>query len=140
MKTFLTDLLKWFVIINTAIMLVVWISIFRYDTIWVEIIPQIFCASLATSLVTTIVFSINPKKPMGVPVRILLGVGHYIVLCAIIMGLGSLFNWFDLSLSGALTVAGSVAAVYFITALISYLLSKNEADEMTNALKNFNED
>ena len=56
------------------------------------------------------------------------------------MGLGSLFNWFDLSLSGALTVAGSVAAVYFITALISYLLSKNEADEMTNALKNYKED
>lgn len=140
MKTFFSDLLKWFVIINTAIMLVVWISIFRLDTIWVEIIPQIFCASLATSLVTTAVFSINPKKPMGVPVRICLFVGHFLVLCAIIMGLGAFFNWFDISLTGAVTVAGSVAAVYFITAVISYLLSKNEAEEMTNALKNFKED
>ena len=34
----------------------------------------------------------------------------------------------------------SVAGVYFIAAVISYLLSKGEADEMTNALKNFGDE
>ena len=140
MKNFLTDLLKWFVIINTAIMVVVWINIFRYDTIWIEIFPQIFCASFVTSLVTTAYFAINPKKPIKMPGRILLSLGHYLVLCIIIMTLGTLFNWFELSLSGGILVVASVAGVYFITAVISYLLSKNEADEMTNALKNYNEE
>ena len=140
MKTFLSDILKWFLIINTAIMLVVWLNIFRYDTIWISIIPQIFCASFATSVVTTAYFSFNPKKPISAPVRILLTVAHYLVLCIIIMTLGTLFDWFDLTASGCVAVALSVAGVYLITAVISYILSKSEADEMTNALKNYKDD
>lgn len=135
MKTFLSDLLKWFLIINTAIMLVVWINIFRYDTIRISIIPQIFCASFVTSLITTAFFSFNPKKPITVPFRILLSTAHYLVLCAAIMTLGTLFNWFERSLSGGIKVAISVAGVYFIAAVVSYLISKSDADEMTNALK-----
>lgn len=140
MKTFISDFLKWFLIINTGIMLVVWVCIFKYDSIWTSIIPQIFCASFLTSLVTTAFFSINTKKPMSVPIRVLLSIAHYLVLCVIIMTLGTLFNWFELSLSGCFTVILSVAAVYFITAVISYLLSKSEADEMTKALKNFSDE
>ena len=140
MKTFISDFLKWFLIINTGIMFVVWINIFRYDTIWISIIPQIFCASFVTSLITTAYFSFNPKKPISVPVRILLTCAHYLVLCITIMTLGKLFNWFDLSLSGCISVLLSVAGVYLIAAVISYLLSKSEADEMTNALKNFRDE
>ena len=140
MKNFISEFLKWFLIINTGIMLVVWINIFKYDTIWTEIIPQIFCASFLTSLVTTAFFSINPRKPISVPMRVLLFFGHYISLCVIIMVLGRSFHWFELTLSGCLIAALSVAGVYLITAVISYLLSKSEADEMTNALKNFNGD
>ena len=137
MKAFISEFLKWFLIINTGIMLIVWLNIFRYDNIWVSIIPQIFCASAVTSLVTTAVFSINPKKPLGKPLRILIPVAHYLVLCVIIMTLGKFFDWFELSLSGCVVVALSVAGVYLITAVISYLLSKSEADEMTKALKDF---
>ncbi len=139
MKAFFSEFLKWFLIINTGIMLIVWINIFKYDTIWTTIIPQIFCASFVTSLVTTAVFSINPKKPLSALVRFLISAAHYLVLCVIIMTLGTLFNWFDLSLSGCIIVALSVAGVYLVAAVISYLLSKSEADEMTKALKDFRE-
>jgi hypothetical protein len=54
--------------------------------------------------------------------------------------MGVLFNWFGLSAKGVRGVALSVAGVYFITALISYALSKGEANEMTNALKNYSDD
>lgn len=140
MKTFISEFLKWFLIINTGIMLVVWVNIFRYDTIWVSIIPQIFCASFVTSLITTAFFSINPKKPLSKAMRAFIQLAHYLVLCIVIMTLGTLFDWFNFSLSGGLMVVLSVAGVYLITAFISYLLSKSEADEMTKALKDFNDE
>ena len=62
------------------------------------------------------------------------------MLCIIIMTMGVLFNWFGLSANGVRGVALSVAGVYLITTLISYALSKGEANEMTNALKNLNDD
>ena len=140
MKAFFLEFLKWFLIINTGIMMVVWFVIFKYDTIWTSIIPQIFGASAATSLVTAGYFSYNPKKPISVPVRLLLTLAHYLVLCVIIMILGVMFDWFDPTLQGCGAVASTVAMVYFIVALISYILSKGEADEMTNALKNYKDD
>jgi hypothetical protein len=137
MKAFISEFLKWFLIINTGIMLIVWFNIFNYETIWTQIFPQIFCASFVTSIVTTAFFSINPKKPLSRIMRVLIPVAHYLVLCVIIMTLGTLFDWFEFSLSGCLVVVLSVAGVYLITAVISYLLSKSEADEMTKALKDF---
>ena len=140
MKTFLSDLLKWFLIINTAIMVIVWINLFGYDDIWTAIFPQIFAASFLTSLVTTAYFSINPKKPISVPVRILFTLAHYLLLCVIIMGLGNAFDWFELSITGCIMVALSVAGVYLIATVISIILSKNEADEMTRALEKYKDD
>ncbi len=137
MRACFSEFLKWFLIINTGIMVIVWINIFRYDTIWTAIIPQIFGASFLTALVTTAYFSYNPKKPISVRVRILLTVAHYLVLCAIIMIVGTLFDWFELTLQGFLVVVLSVAGVYLISSVITYLLSKGEADEMTNALRNY---
>ncbi|MBE5844567.1 MAG: DUF3021 domain-containing protein [Butyrivibrio sp.] len=140
MKAFLSELFKWFLIINTGIMVVVWLNTLGYEYIWTQIIPQIFCASFLTSLVTTIIFSINPRKPMGVPLRVLLVCVHYLILCAIIMTVGMLFDWFELTVKGGITVVLSVAAVYFLAAVTSYILSKGEADEMTNALKNYKDE
>ena len=140
MRDFINDFIKWFLTINTGIMIVAGINIIRYDSITTRIIPQILAASFVTALVTTAFYAYNPKKPISVPVRILLSFGHYLVLCIIIMTMGVLFNWFGLSANGVRGVALSVAGVYLITALISYALSKGEADEMTNALKNLNDD
>ncbi len=140
MRAFISEFLKWFLIINTGIMAIVWINIFKYDSIWTAIIPQIFGASFLTSLVTAAYFSYNPRKPIRVPVRILLTLAHYLVLCVIIMTLGTLFNWFELTLQGCLGVVLSVAGVYLISAVISYVLSKGEADEMTDALKKYTEE
>ena len=121
-------------------MVIVWINIFKYDTIWTAIIPQIFGASFLTSLVTAAYFSYNPRKPISVPVRILLTIAHYLILCVIIMTLGTRFNWFELTLQGGIAVTLSVAGVYIISAVISYMLSKGEADEMTDALKKYKEE
>ena len=72
------------------------------------------------------------------PMRVLLAFGHYFVLCVIIMTLGVFFDWFNFSVKGGIGVALSVAGVYFIASVTSYILSKGEANEMTNALKRFN--
>ena len=78
-------------------MVIVWFNVLSEESIWIEIFPQIFCASFLTSVVTTIFFSINPKKPIGMPMRVILFFGHYMALCVIIMTLGVLFDWFNLS-------------------------------------------
>ena len=140
MKAFVSNLIKFFLIINSAEMLIVWINIFKFDTIGTALIPQIFCSSFVTALVTTVFFSLNPKKPMGVALRVILYIAFYLVLCVVIMGLGSLFSWFELSAQGILGVALSVAGVFGITAFISYILSRNEANEMTDALRNFKDE
>ncbi|MBP5184653.1 MAG: DUF3021 family protein [Lachnospiraceae bacterium] len=140
MKTFLINFLKWFLIINSGILLIVGLNIFRYESISTLIIPQIFAASFLTSLVTTALFSYNPRNPIKKGVALLLYFGHYLVLCAIIMTLGTLFEWFEFSPKGALTVALSVAGVYFVSFIISYILSKGEADEMTKALNNLKDE
>ena len=66
-------------------------------------------------------------------------IAHYLVLCVIIMVLGTIYDWFNLTLKGGIMVALSVAGVYLITSVIAYLLSKGEADEMTKALKSYKE-
>lgn len=140
MKTIISDFLKWFLIINTGILFIVWMNLINNDTIWVSIIPQIFCASFVTSLVTTAVFSINPKKPLSAPLRILIPFAHYLALCVIIMTMGIRFDWFDFTPSGCLAVLLSVAGVYLIAAAISYFLSRSEAAEMTRALREFEDE
>ena len=140
MKAFISNLIKFFLIINSAEMLIVWINIFKFDTIGTALIPQIFCSSFVTALVTTVFFSLNPKKPLSVALRVILYIAFYLVLCVVIMGLGSLFSWFELSPQGILGVALSVAGVFCITSVISYIMSKSEANEMTDALKNFKDD
>lgn len=137
MRAFIREFLKWFLIINTGIMVVVWVNIFQYDSIWTWIIPQIFGASFFTSLVTTIYFSYNPRKPITVPVRILMTVAHYLVLCVVIFVLGVVFDWFNPTPKGLVGIALSVAGVYLIVSVIAYVLSKGEADEMTKALKDY---
>ena len=140
MKTFIIDFFKWFLIINTGIMVVVGINIFQYDSITTLIIPQILVASLLTSLVTTAFFAFNPRKPIKVAVRVMLVLGHFLVLCAIIMALGTSFGWFEFTTKGCLIVVLSVAGVYFISALTSYILSKGEAKELTDALKKYSDE
>ncbi len=140
MKTIISEYLKWFLVINTAILVVVGISVFKYDYVSPMIIPQVFCASFLTSLETYAFFSYNPQKPIKMWMRILLYCGHYLVLCATIMLLGTSFGWFERSLKGGITVAISVAGVYFLSAVITYVLSKGEADEMTDALKKYRDE
>lgn len=140
MREFIHDFIKWFLIINTGIMIVAGINILPYDEITTMIIPQILACSFLTSLVTTSYFSYNPKKPIPKPIRILLPLAHYLVLCFIVMVLGLQFEWFHFHAKGMLFVALSVAGVYFITALIAYFLSKGEANAMTNALKNYKDE
>ena len=73
-----------FVIITTGILLVFGINTIRYETIQTSHIWKIFIVSGITSLVTTIVFSIDPKKPMKRFVYVLIAIGHILLLVAIV--------------------------------------------------------
>ncbi len=118
-------------------MLVVGLFSMGDETIPAGYIWKIFIISALTALVTAGVFSINPKRPMKGFEKVLVLLGHFIILCAIVFFGGTKFGWFDFSFIGLLWVAGSVGIVYLFTALI-YILSLNkEAKDLNAALREF---
>ena len=136
MKTYLNNLFRWFLVINSGILLIVGVIVMKYDSIPSITIPRIFLASIATSAVTAAFVSLDPKKPVSVFIcRV-----HYILLCVVIMVLGVMFDWFEPTLKGACGVMLSVAGVYIFSALVAYALSKGEAAAMNDALKDFKDE
>ena len=135
MKTFFIQWIKWFLIINLGITVVVGISVSGYDSIPALTVFRIVISALFTSLLTTAFFSYEPRKRVGKLFGAVFFLLHYICLFAIMTILGTMFGWFELSLRGILSIAISVGGVYFITVLVSSLLSKNEAAKMNEALK-----
>lgn len=126
-----------FVIITTGILLVFGINTIRYETIQTSHIWKIFIVSGITSLVTTIVFSIDPKKPMKRFVYVLIAIGHILLLVAIVFFAGTKFEWFKFSWGGFLGVFGSVAIVYAFTAVISIILANKETRTLNDALSKY---
>ncbi len=118
-------------------MLVFGISTLRYDMIDSANIWRIFIISAATSLLTAGFFSIDPRKPMKKIVNILLTVGHFLGLYAIVYCCGTWFGWFEASLDGLLSVLISVAIVYAFTTVIHMILVKKETDDLNEALKKY---
>ena len=140
MKTYLNNLFRWFLVINSGILLIVGVIVMKYDSIPSITIPRIFLASIATSAVTAAFVSLDPKKPIEKPVSVFICLVHYILLCVVIMVLGVMFDWFEPTLKGACGVMLSVAGVYIFSALVAYALSKGEAAAMNDALKDFKDE
>ena len=137
MKEFIKKLLLFFVIIDSGVFLVVWLSSLKETSIPVNTIPHVFLVSFLTALVTAIVFSIEPKKKVGKLTNILIFLAHLISLCLIVFLSGSKFGWFEKSFSGFLNVALSVAIVYAFTAVFYIILVNKETKELNEALKDY---
>lgn len=139
MPEFLKKFISFFITINSGILLVIGLFTIGDETIPADYIWKIFIISALTALVTAGVFSINPKRPMKRYVNVLIFIGHFISLCAIVFIGGTKFGWFDFSVKGLLWVAGSVGVVYIFTALIYIFSAKKEAKDLNAALKDFKE-
>ena len=82
-------------------------------------------------------FSIDPKKKVGRFANVLIFLAHLISLCLIVFFSGTMFCWFEKSVSGFLNVALSVAIVYAFTAVFYIILVNKETKELNEALKDY---
>ena len=139
MKEFIKKLLLFFIIIDSGVFLVVWISSLKETSMPVNTIPHVFLVSFLTALVTAIVFSIDPKKKVGKLTNVLIFLAHLISLCLIVFLSGSSFGWFEKSFNGLINVTVSVAIVYAFTAVFYIILVNKETKELNDALKNYSE-
>lgn len=140
MTDFIKQLTSFFVIINTGILLVFGLSTLGVDSIPTNYIWNILLLSLLTALVTALVFSIDPRKPVSKAANALLMLGHYAIVAAIVFFFGMRLEWFSYSVKGLLSALVSVALVYGFTALVSNLLRNKESRELNDALKNFSDE
>ncbi len=134
---FITEFLKYFVIITTGVLLICAInvslsethgeSLSVNDTLW-----QILGAGAATAFVTALVYrrECNTKKKFIVMVII-----HYILICAMMIVMGVSFGWMDLNIGGIIMMTVSAALVYLFTYAVRYFSDMRQADEFNRALK-----
>lgn len=134
---FIKEFFKWFVIINTGILLALAFNTISYDLIPSKFLWEVFIASATTSLITAIIFSIDPRKEMPRYAQILAVVIHYVCLLIIMTVLGKSFGWIGLDCKGIAIMALSVAGVYICTTVLSIVLGTQEAKKMNEALNAF---
>ncbi len=128
---FLSDLIKYFAYITTAILIVcavsAWGSTLTYAMLW-----RILFAGAATALVTAVFFNWETRSKGGM---IALLVMHFLILCAMMIAIGFWFRWIPRNGMGALMMVLDVVLVYAFTALSYYLTSRKEIAELNQALK-----
>ena len=137
---FVKEFFKWFVIINTGVLLIFAINTMRYDYIRVIYLWEIFEASAVTSLITTVFFAIDPKKEIPKYVQILTVLGHYLCLFGTMLFFGYSFGWIPLDVQGVISMALSVAGVYLCTVVLLAIIENKDAKEMNEALSEFREE
>ena len=136
---YIKEYIKWFVIINTAVLIVVAINYLGHDVISVSSLWGIIISSAATALITTGFFAINPKKIVTRRTKILMFLIHYSLLVATMMALGRVFGWVGYDIKGFIIMALSVAGVYALSVFGSYLFGLFDAQRMNEALNKFKE-
>ncbi len=110
------------------------------EMIPVSTLPRIMLISLPTAIVTAIIFSIEPKRPMKKIFYAGLFLLHMTMLCIIVFFGGTSFGWFERSLKGFLFVLLSVAFVYVFTAVVYIILTTQETKELNDAIKKYSEE
>ncbi|MDE6593376.1 MAG: DUF3021 domain-containing protein [Oscillospiraceae bacterium] len=131
---FFSYLVKYFTYITTGIVFV-FIAILLigdHDGLSREELIQIPCAGFATALVTTVLLVGKWEFPVAFGFRIAL---HYLMMLAMMIVIGILFEWIEFDLAGIITMVIATAAVYIFTFAVTYISVKNEADELNSALK-----
>lgn len=132
---FITDLLSYFVYITTGIVFV-FIAILLIEgsgSISTQTLIRIPCAAFVTALVTVLIYSREAVRKKEIYIRIAI---HYLLLCVVMVILGTAFGWIDFDLAGVMIMVISTAAIYAFTFAGSYLSSKSEAEKLNRALKN----
>lgn len=132
---FITDLIRYFVYITTGILFVfiTMLLIEGGESISIQKLIQIPCAAFVTALVTVIIYSKEAVMKKEFYIRIAI---HYLLLCVIMVILGTAFEWIKSDLAGIMIMVISTAAIYAFTFAGAYLSSKSEAEKLNKALKN----
>lgn len=131
---FIKEFLKWFVIINTGILLISTLNVMNYDEIKVIYLWEIMGASAVTSVITTLFFAIDPDKIMSKYMQILIVFLHYACLLAVMLFMGYSFGWIVWDVRGILTMVFSVAGVYLCSTVLSIIVGNKDANRMNEAL------
>ncbi len=139
MKEFIKKVISFFIYINTGIMIIFYFFARNEEMVPVSSLPRIMLIAGLTAIVTAIIFSIEPKRPMKKIFYIGLFVLHMTLLCIIVFFGGTSFGWFPRSAKGFLPVLFSVAFVYAFTAVIYITLTTRETKELNDAIKKYTE-
>ncbi len=98
---------------------------------------QVLLSGFVTALLTffgiKIFWGTNSKIKL-----IILGVIHYILMCAVMIGFGTWFDWMNFDVKGIAMMTISVAVVYLVTLFMNYIIIKKEADDINSALEEYN--
>ena len=132
---YITEIIRYFTFITTGIVIlfIVLMLIKGNDCILLSTLIKIPCAALATSIVTVIFYPTETQSKKEYILKVLL---HYLVLCIVMTIFGVLAEWISFNFIGIMIMVISTAAVYIFTYTITFLRSKNDADELNMALKN----
>ena len=134
---FIKEYIKWFITITTGVLLIFILNTTKYEYIRSIYLWEIFGVSAVTSLITTLFFSINPKKVISKSVQIIIVFLHYLSLFVTMLFFGHSFGWISLDVRGILNMALSVMGVYLCTALLSIITGMQDAKKMNEALNKF---
>ena len=130
----LRNFIKWFLYITMSIFLVVTLS---YKTYSVETIPTdtllyILISGFLTTAVTVLMALRECKSKW---ISLLKYILHYIALCVVMCLCANWFGWYDLNLSGILSMSLSVAIVYGLAFGVYCLTDLKQAKDINKLLQ-----
>lgn len=130
---FFTDMLKYFVSITTGTVLIfiVEMLISGSEGVTIKTLAEMPLMGLLTAFITA---AILREEASGRQFVIRQSI-HYVLITVTMSVFAVLFGWVDFTVSGILMIVLGTAAVYAFTYLMTYLLSKKEADELNSALR-----
>lgn len=117
---------------GTLIICAVLITLNGIKILTTMILWQILVVGLATSFITVILL---PEHEFSKRESIIRYTLHYIMITAIILLAGWLFDWYSITLLGFIFMIISVAIVYGFTVLTHWLSCKRSADELNKILE-----
>lgn len=129
----LSNYIKWFLYINTGILIVTAIN---FPLAGVESMPintlwNILFSALVTTVVT-VFFSPREERKIKMPFQYIM---HYLTLCAVMIFFGNMFGWIHLNVGGVVMMMVDVALVYVIAFVVYYILDIRQADAINKKLK-----
>lgn len=132
MKIF-SNFIKWFMYINTGILIVVAINFLLagVDSMPINTLWNIMFSALVTTIVT-MCFCPREERKVKMPLQYIV---HYLTLCAVMIFVGSMFGWIHFNAGGVIMMMVDVALVYAIAFVVYYMLDIRQADVINKKLK-----